>query len=256
LTRFIFAVCFALVGCIEEGSNGEVEEHTAATDTDSTVDMADTDSAGDTADTVDTDSTVDMADTDSAGDTADTIDMADTGLNPVEVGDFYEGGVVYYLDDSGFGLIVSILDLGEADWATLFSVVPGAFDETIGGGEANTDNAVSYLGGPSGTYAVHLCYNSNEGGYDDWYLPSKDELWELMLNKELIDSVAILNGGEALTSSGFYWSSTQGTEDPRYVYGAYTEMWDMDGESVGPYASINSKNESMYVRAVRSFYVE
>jgi hypothetical protein len=59
-----------------------------------------------------------------------------------------------------------------------------------------------------------------------------------------------------METGGFYWSSTQVSEDPRYVYGAYSEMWDTSGNSVGPYAATNSKNEGMYVRAIRSFYTE
>ena len=50
--------------------------------------------------------------------------------------------------------------------------------------------------------------------------------------------------------------TAQVTEDSRYVYGAYTEMWDLDGNRAGPWAGTNNRNESMLVRAVREISVE
>lgn len=245
MKSFMYSVLFLLVGCIPEGVGTDDQNGVLPTNTGTVESVEET---GTDVSTVDTG--------EPAVTTTGTSTTSTTTKGTIGIGDFYAGGVVFYLDDAGFGLIASVVNLGEADWSSLYNVVPDAFDESIGAGETNTNNAVKYLGGPSGSYAVHLCYNATSEGYDDWYLPSKDELWEMMLNKDLIDSVSILNGGEAITSTGFFWSSTQGKEDSRYVYGAYAEMWDMDGNSVGPYAATNSKNESMYVRAIRSFYVE
>jgi hypothetical protein len=47
--------------------------------------------------------------------------------------------------------------------------------------------------------AARLCYDLNQGGYSDWYLPSKDELDKLYINRSAI-------GG---FSTGLYWSSTE-----------------------------------------------
>jgi hypothetical protein len=187
-------------------------------------------------------------------------------LEEVAVGDLYEGGIVYYLDGDGYGLTVALEDIAatydwvpgypmHSDWSDLYVVVPGAWDEAIGAGAANTRDALGYLG-TTGHLAVNLCDRYSSDGYVDWHLPSKDELWELLQNRDLIDEAAVLHGGEPLDGAGFYWSSTQVTEDPRYVYGAYTEMWDLDGNSVGPWAGTNSKNEGMLVRAVREIRVE
>ena len=49
------------------------------------------------------------------------------------------------------------------------------------------------------TNAITASYNKVENGYDDWYLPSKDELNKLYLNKDAI-------GGFV---NATYWSSTQ-----------------------------------------------
>jgi uncharacterized protein YjbI with pentapeptide repeats len=70
----------------------------------------------------------------------------------------------------------------------------------IGEGKANTDNILAKY--PTATFpnsaaAVARAYRG--GGYDDWYLPSKDELNQLYLNRSAV-------GGFA---SGVYWSSTE-----------------------------------------------
>jgi hypothetical protein len=51
--------------------------------------------------------------------------------------------------------------------------------------------------------AARICGDLNLNGYSDWYLPSKDELNKLYLNKAAI-------GG---FSSGLYWSSSESAAD-------------------------------------------
>ena len=53
------------------------------------------------------------------------------------------------------------------------------------------------------TYAAGLARAYNGGVYTDWYLPSKDELNKLYLNKVVIGGFA---GG---FPDGFYWSSSE-----------------------------------------------
>jgi hypothetical protein len=80
--------------------------------------------------------------------------------------------------------------------------------------------------------AARLCGDLTEGGYSDWYLPSKDELNQLYINR-----VAI--GG---FSDNGYWSSTEYASNLAWAqyfnFGVQTDV---------------SKNYPLYVRAIRSF---
>ena len=68
----------------------------------------------------------------------------------------------------------------------------------VGTGAANTAAIVAALG--SGSYAAQLCADLILGGYDDWFLPSWDEL-NLMRANLYLQSL----GGFSLSS---YWSSS------------------------------------------------
>jgi hypothetical protein len=72
-------------------------------------------------------------------------------------------------------------------------------------------------------------------GFDDWYLPSLDELNKLYLSKDLI-------GG---FTDGDYWSSSEYTNN--YVWIWYFEPYGYGQEDIG------NKNNFSYVRAIRSF---
>lgn len=56
--------------------------------------------------------------------------------------------------------------------------------------------------------AIHWCMNMNYGGYQDWLLPSQDELDFVFAHK------AALGGGFA---SPYYWSSSEGDADTAWT---------------------------------------
>jgi hypothetical protein len=84
---------------------------------------------------------------------------------------------------------------------------------------------------PTAVIAARLSGDLISGGYSDRYLPSKDELYKLYLNKAAI----------GFTASA-YWSSTQ--------IEAYTSVgeWSGTGDQF-----VANKIAMYYVRAVRAF---
>ena len=83
-----------------------------------------------------------------------------------------------------------------------------------------------------GNYAARLCYNFELGSYDDWFLPSDEELNELYKQKNTV-------GG--FVSDYYYWSSSEYDSD--YAWGR-----DFNGYRYGSYKSF-----IRYVRATRAF---
>ncbi len=116
-------------------------------------------------------------------------------------------------------------------WYNGSYVTTGATATALGTGNANTNTIVNIQG--AGSYAAKLCYDLLLNGYSDWYLPSKDELNKLYLNKTAI-------GGFV---SNFYWSSSE--------YDA-NNAWDQFFSNGGIQSSI-IKFSTEYVRAVRAF---
>lgn len=74
----------------------------------------------------------------------------------------------------------------------------GATGTAIGTRQANTTAIVNTKG--IGSYAASLCNDLTVGGYNDWFLPSKDELDKLYTNKVAIGGFTDDN----------YWSSSGG----------------------------------------------
>jgi hypothetical protein len=185
-----------------------------------------------------------------AGTTTIIVATVDGGLtatctvtvNPaaVAIGDSYGGGIVAYILQSGdtgyiegetHGLIAATADQSTGiQWYNGSNVVTDATGTAVGSGQANTTAIVAVQG--AGSYAAQLCNDLTEGGYDDWFLPSKDELNKLYINKDAI-------GGFA---EDYYWSSSE--------YDA-SNAWDRLFTS--GYQNYNGKYVTLPVRAVRAF---
>ena len=117
----------------------------------------------------------------------------------------------------------------------------------IGSGEKNTEKLVKAMGtsaysessgsGKTPDYAARLCSVLSHGGYDDWFLPSKDELDLMYDNLKAI--------GIGSFSGNYYWSSS---EDSDYIA---DYAWLQDFSSGNQYYS--SRNNDFYIRPCRAF---
>ena len=170
------------------------------------------------------------------------------------IGDFYKGGKIAYilqLGDPGYisgeqhGIIAAISDFDVDQYQDLVKwwngsyTNTGATGELIGTGKVNTDKIIASQGN-TGFYAAKLCadYSVIENGitYDDWYLPSRNELYMLYLNKTTNDGF----------STGSYWSSTESGNDAVFCLFDY-------GNSTNVHFGYNDKEAGGRVRAIRAF---
>lgn len=119
------------------------------------------------------------------------------------IGDTYGGGIIYYLDNTNkHGLIAALIDQSQGhkwDSGATASIYAGAVGTAIGTGSTNTSKIIAVIG--NGNNAASVCVNYHGGGYNDWFLPSQDELTRL-----LGTSVSF---GWNIGLGGYYWTSTE-----------------------------------------------
>ncbi|GHU32979.1 hypothetical protein FACS1894172_10630 [Spirochaetia bacterium] len=153
------------------------------------------------------------------------------------------GGIIFYVDDGTFGggtwtyLEAAPADIsGTLTWApntspAYTSGVPGT-GTAIGTGKANT---AAILLVDSNAPAAKACVDyGNNSSFDDWFLPSKDELNAMYAKKAII--------GGFNTTNGVYWSSSESSSN---------YAWDQrfsDG-----YQLYYDEYNTFGVRAVRAF---
>ena len=94
-----------------------------------------------------------------------------------------EGGIIFYLDESGeHGLVAAMEDLPETyEWGCYQQVVSGADGTSVGTGYQNTMDIVNDgCSNPNGgVTAAQAALDAVINGYSDWYLPSRYELEEM-----------------------------------------------------------------------------
>ena len=157
--------------------------------------------------------------------------------DPPAIGDTYQGGIIFYLDGNGGGLIAADSDQSSAQWGCYEQSIGGT-SSAVGTGAANTTAIVS--GCSETAIAARICADLTLGEYDDWFLPSKDEL-NLMYDNIGQGNVLEL-GNVGNFSNTYYWSST---ED------ASNNAWEHD--FLYGYQGNLSKTFTFNVRAVRAF---
>jgi len=173
-----------------------------------------------------------------AGDAQKSFTVKQAAAVPIQlaVGDSFQGGIIAYIDGTGqHGLIAAPTDqIDRIMWYNGSYTVTGATDAAIGSGQSNTTAIVTTYG--DGVYAAKMCDDLVIGDYSDWFLPSKDELNELFINRDLV--------GEFNTNPGsYYWSSTE-----RNYGTAYSQNFNNGSQS-----GYDQKNNNYHLRAVRAF---
>ena len=183
---------------------------------------------------------------------------------PVEVGNPGPGGGYVFYDKGVYSdgwrfleAAPSDIKLGESVYFHIFGhyrINPNGYvmevgtSSAIGEGKSNTEALVAAMGSaaytewdPSkttttGDYAAKLCYLHEAGGYDDWFLPSKDELNLMYVN--------LKSQGIGGLSAGYeYWSSSEIGSHLAWMQNFY------NGDQYSNY----SRASTLWVRPVRAF---
>ena len=152
------------------------------------------------------------------------------------------GGIVFYDKGNNTGgwryLEASPKDLGKTQWQSSVTNISGTKPD-IGSGRENTQ-----LTAKGNCRPALMCQQYSLGGYNDWFLPSKNELDLMYINLKLIRDVGSF-------SDEWYWSSTESGING----GAWAQLF-KDGQQNGEgyddrYAGYKGRTYS--VRACRQF---
>ena len=152
---------------------------------------------------------------------------------PTEIGEMFQGGQYIgnvVVGDDTYGIIAG-LSAGQApsklQWKTDNTATAGT--DSLVDGWANTLAMIA--AGELAHPAARYCRNYDGGGFDDWYLPARNELNLMWTNRSLL-SLGM--------TSDYYWTSSQSSAS-----NAHRQNFS-DGR-----LTTNSKNVTGYVRPVR-----
>lgn len=151
----------------------------------------------------------------------------------LELGGNYQGGIIFYIDETGqHDLIAAKDDQSITDpWWNKEYLITGAV--SLSNGKDNTKLIIDAQGN-TGLYAAKICSDYESGGYNDWFLPSKDQLNIHYQNKHLMEGF----------TEQLYWSSTE------YEIGT---AWVQDFTSGEQHLDSTSDAANVHTRAIREF---
>ncbi len=152
----------------------------------------------------------------------------------------FAGGIIFY--DKGYFsegwrcLEATPSNQGAKEWSNITSGAVGT-GTGIGSGQTNTTAIMGQAGHTDS--AAKLCSDLLEGGYEDWFLPSMDELNQMYLNLvAYYDPHGFLTHGFIST---YYWTSSE--------YSSHARAQNMEAGWQG----IQTRSTGYNVRCIRSF---
>lgn len=151
-------------------------------------------------------------------------------------GTFYAGGLIFYNDGKGHGLVCAETDqsIFEA-WGCMGGFITHdsgiRLDRRSGYTNTNTIVATCHQ-----THcAARVCYNLTLNNYYNWVLPSIDEMYLILSNLYLQNL-----GG--FNNTDFWWTSSEYDKDKAYAF-----------NFTGSHLVRGDKNYGLFVRAIRAF---
>lgn len=211
-------------------------------------------------------------------------------IQPYQIGDLAQGGVIFWVDRTGYhGLVCALHNLSShsdtngAIWMdeydeSLYDDIKNTQADGIGAGALNTlmilltqkhEVAEHKVGKQDSVNAAVLCsnyyyptewYDGIQGFdeiYGDFYLPSIHELRLLHKQIEIVNQVCEANGGDPIRIE-WHWSSMQYDAERNEPFFSPTQAWmynmrDYDGDFPYEEPSPGGKNSKYMVRPVRKF---
>ncbi len=176
-----------------------------------------------------------------------TLSVISTNATPTyAVGDFAQGGVVFWVSSSGkHGKVASIFNFNEARWSNIGTDFVGEIARNRKNGAGNTVGIMMQPGHTES--AARMCADFAYAGYDDWYLPTRDEMHLIRVNQSTINSVSNAHGGQSIRTDVNYWSSEETDNNPG-------QAWTIDMNATGNSSFSGTKTIRFYItRAIRSF---
>ena len=168
---------------------------------------------------------------------AETTAEIEITIEQYNIGDSYAGGIIFYVDSTFLhGLICAENDHGtSAEWGCHGIEITGADGTTVGTGKQNTADIVA--GCSEAGIPAKICSDLVTNGYNDWFLPSKDELNLLYTNLHHYNLGSF--------AQDVYWSSTEESAN---------EAWVQDFSTGGHQGSASKACAVPHpVRAIRTF---
>ena len=170
------------------------------------------------------------------------------------------GGWIFYInpnyeEDGWRYLEAAPADLPGNPWGTNPHPIPGADKTSIGSGNQNTIDIVN-SSDPMNIKAADICFELTLNGYNDWFLPSKDELdlmcWNLRgkrdpahpqyVTSDNPDVPDVSGGGTGGFVTTEYWSSSEASDADSWI------MNFSDGKSLTA-----GKGGGYRIRPIRAF---